>query len=368
MQKYTTRASICEKPKSYAVLFLCLTMLILLLVFSESPAENVRRSLSLCYQTVIPAVFPFMVISSFMIKTGAHKALVRLLGKPIRLLVGCSEGASSSVLLGFLCGFPIGASSAAALYDSGEISKREFERLLIFVNNPGAAFVIGGVGIGIFNSSEIGRIVYLSVIISSLTAALFSRFFYKSDAENHSHPQKSEEVNLSLASAFTSALGDSALNTLTVSACVVFFSIPVGLLYELLRPIAPPLFFSLLSSFFEISGGCNSSVALSSPTRALMMCAFACSWSGLSVHLQVFSVCRGRNLSFSPYVISKLIQGMLSPLLAFILSRRASELSFSDVERTVFISPPLQNLIFSLFVLSALIALCRRNERDGTGI
>lgn len=362
MQGRATCFSVRDRVKKYGELLICLLFLIALLLFSRAPAENVRRALALCYRTVIPSVFPFMVISSFIIRTGAHTHLASIFGKPIRFLFGCSEAASVSVILGFLSGFPIGASSAVALYDSGEISKEELERLLIFVSNPGAAFVIGGVGAGIFNSSEVGRLLYASVLISSVSAGVISRFFYKSA---HSRPLSSSkapsESRPSVASAFTGAVSDSALNTLTVCACVVFFSVPVGIISELLSPLGfPASIRALLSSFFEISGGCGASGELSSPVGALMICAFACSWSGLSVHLQVSSVCRGRGLSFTPYVISKLLQGVASPLLALALSRLSSELTFADGSTSVSASPTAQKIFFAFFLISLAIMLVKR--------
>ena len=355
-----------EMIKKYGDLLICLLFLIALLLFSRTPAENVRRSLSLCYRTVIPSIFPFMVISSFMIRTGAHAALTSLFGKPIKALFGCSERAAVSVILGFLSGFPIGASSAVSLYDNGEISKSELERLLTFINNPGAAFVIGGVGLSIFNSAQIGRILYFSVLLSSVGAGVISRLIYKKNTPSPVFRASKENTSkMSIASAFTGAISDSALNMLTVCACVVFFSVPVGIISELLAPLGfPASIRALLSSFFEISGGCGASGELSSPTGALMICAFACSWSGLSVHLQVFSACRGRGISFSPYLISKLLQGVISPITVFILSKFSSELTFADGNVPISASPTAQKIFCVFFFISLAVLLVKRSKRS----
>ena len=366
MQKYTRRVRHSDRIKRWIELFVCIVLVGGLLLFSRSPAENVRNSLSLCYKTVIPAVFPFMVISAFLIRTGAHKALGLFLGRPVKAIFGCSDNSVSAVILGFLCGFPIGASSAVALYDGGEISKSELERLLIFINNPGAAFVIGGVGLSIFNSAEIGRILYFSVLISSIAAGVVSRLFYR---RTETAPRFQSSVKnpkkAKLASAFTSAISDSAVNMLTVCACVVFFSVPVGIIAEILEPLGfSPTLRALLSSFFEISGGCGTSSEISSPINALMICAFACSWSGLSVHLQIFSVCRGRDLSFAPYLTSKLLQGLISPLLVFALSKGASELSFAGGTEVISASVLAQRLCFALFAVSILFL--RKHRKSST--
>lgn len=354
----------------YERLILCLSLIFLLLIFSKTPSENIRRSLKLCYTTVIPSVFPFMVISSLMINLGAHKTLGRLFHLPIRAIFGCSPNAVSSVILGFLCGFPIGASSAASLFDKNQISKGEFERLLIYVNNPGAAFVIGGIGLTLFNSAKVGRIIYLSVILSAVIAGIISRFVYSKDEAIKGDGSEKEAYIMSFSSAVTSSLADSSINMLNVCGCVLFFSVPVGIISEIIGEAQIPLIIlPFLSSVFEISGGVSATASLKTPLVSIMLCAFACSWSGLSVHLQVFSVCRGRGISFSPYVISKLLQSLLSPILVFLyfkLFNGDSELSFSPDENQILANSSARRVIFSLFFISLIFILFKKRHKDGT--
>ena len=351
-----------HKIKKLAVFTVSIAFAVGLLIFSRSPAQNIRNSLTLCYTTVIPSVFPFMVISAFLINTGVYRVLGKLLSRPIRWLFGCSESSVCSVILGFLCGYPIGASSAAALYDRGEISKSEFERLLTFVNNPGAAFVVGGIGAGLFNSAEIGKTLYISVILSAIICGVSTRIFY---SHSEALPRKSsDDSSISVSGSLTLALSESAINMLNVCACVLFFSVPVGIIKDLIDPLSfPPLAGALLSSFFEISGGVSATSLLTPPLVALMVCAFACSWSGLSVHLQVFSVCRGRNISFAPYLLSKLLQGLLSPILTFIYLRflsKDSQLSFAPTQSAVTTHPTAQKICLVIFIISLIIILIRK--------
>ena len=336
---------------------LCVALLCTLLFFSSSPIDTVKRSLSLCYTTVIPAVFPFMIVSALLLHTGAHRLIGALLRRPMKILFGCSGSGSNAVALGYLCGFPIGAVSAATLYHNGEISKNELNRLLLFVNNPSAAFVIGGVGMGLFNSAQLGRLLYISVLIPSALVGIVSRFFFPKDRSEKQITTICEaKESDGLALAFTRAIGESAANMLTVCACVVFFSIPVGIIAEVFGKTGiDPSLSALLSSFFEISGGCCASLTLSSPTQALMLCAFACSWSGLSVHLQIFSVLGKCDVSFKPYIISKLIQSLISPLLILLFSRGATEVAFSDTAH-ISASPTSQLVFLLLFIFSVVFA------------
>ncbi len=347
--------------KNQAVLWGCIVLMIMLPAFSRISALKIRESLALCYTTVIPAVFPFMVLSSLLIKLNGHRTLGKFFALPFRFLFGVSPAASSSVALGLICGYPIGASTAATLYNRDEISKKEFERLLTFVNNPSSAFVIGGVGLGLFGSARLGRLIYLSVIISAALCGIATRLIYPKAASKKPCIQRDEAV--SLPTSITSSLSESAIGMLTVCACVLFFSVPGAMIGDILSKFgASPVIKTVVSGLLEISGGVKASAELSSPMSALMMSAFCCSWSGLSVHMQIFSVCRGHGISFNSYLISKLIQSLLSPIFLFILMKltAANCIIGEFTTPTLSADPRLRLPILLLFCLSLLLSLLHR--------
>ncbi len=340
-----------------------LLLLLGLLFSSDSLHERIRQALSLCYTTVIPAIFPFMAASAFFIRVGGHRLLGKLFSIPAKLLFGADAYASCPIAIGFICGYPVGASSAAALYDRGELTKKEFERLLTFINNPGSAFVIGGVGIGIYGSAALGRILYFSVVISAVIAGILSRFIFSKEKPAEKST-KSDESEISFSSSLTSALSDSALNMLNICACVVFFSVPAAMITE--RLTLAPVAGAVLSGLFEICGGVSSAAASLPDIKGFLLVGMICSWSGFSVHLQVISVCRGRGISFIPYIISKSFQAALTPLIIFILLKltKISESisptspSFSPIESKVGV------YIFAAFIFSLLVLLiCRHTSK-----
>lgn len=287
------------------------------LVFSADASDHVKRGINLCLGTVIPSLFPFMVISSLITAAGAGRQLGRLLERPFRLLFGTSGAAACPVLLGFVCGYPIGASTAAAMLDSGEITKSELERLLTFINVPSAAFVIVAVGTNMLSSRELGIAVYVSVLISAVTAGVVGRaFFRKNGTFPHETSASPESIPLSLA--VTEAIRKAAVNMLSVSACVVTFSAVSGTVCSLpLFAAAPQWARAILTGFFEVSSGAGAAASAKGIAAPLISAAI-CSWSGLSVHMQIISACRGRGISFLPFFISKAVQALLSPALLYI--------------------------------------------------
>ena len=145
-----------------------------------------------------------------------------------------------------------------------------------------------------------------------------------------------------------------------VCASVITFSILSEVLcsayaFSLFSDLIP----AVISGFFEISGGVRSARLLDKDI-APFFCAAVCSWSGLSVHFQVMSVCRKSHTSFIPYILSKLFQTFLSPfLLAVYLKCTDSHTSATPfVPSSALLSSalsPVAQFILLLFVLSLLV-------------
>ena len=129
---------------------------ILVLRNSDAAVEYMGRGLTLCAKTVIPSLFPFMVITELLVSSGAGEALGRLFSGIMRRIFGISGAGASALFLGSMCGFPVGARTAVSLYDKGVISKSECQHLLTFTCNPSSAFLITAVGVSLYDSRALG--------------------------------------------------------------------------------------------------------------------------------------------------------------------------------------------------------------------
>ena len=97
--------------------------LILILHNADVAVEYMGRGLVLCARTVIPSLFPFMVISELLVQSGAGEALGRIFSRLMRGVFGLSGAGSTAVVLGSLCGFHVGDRTAVSLLDRNRISK-----------------------------------------------------------------------------------------------------------------------------------------------------------------------------------------------------------------------------------------------------
>ena len=91
-------------------LFGCLLFLLLyLLLFPARALSDARAGLLLWYRSVLPVLFPFMLVCSILIRLDLLKRALPFLARPFHRLFGCSQYGAFAILGGFLCGFPMGA-------------------------------------------------------------------------------------------------------------------------------------------------------------------------------------------------------------------------------------------------------------------
>ena len=290
--------------------------LLLILRNAAAAIRYMGRGLTLCAQTVIPSLFPFMVVSELLVTSGAGEALGRLFSRVMRWLFGLSGAGASAVFLGSFCGFPIGARTAVALLDRNVISKEECQHLLTFVNNPSSAFLISAVGLSIFGSRQLGVILYGVVLGCGFLVGLLTRFLLGRGKAPAEHPHFPSGLRVdgitSLPAALAGAISSSTSAMLTVCAYVVFFSAVTGALEWIAdgRGAVGGTACLLLCGRLEMTGGISRAAALPREWGVILTAAFA-GWSGISVHCQVMTLCGGRGLSFRPYLLAKAAQGLL---------------------------------------------------------
>lgn len=296
------------KGKEALALCVFIAATVILIVRQQTVRKSVELSVRMCLSTIVPAIFPFMILSDLLssyvsVKSGS--AVASFWSKLFQI----NEAGIIPFLLGNVCGFPLGVKSAAELYANGKISKDECERLIGTANNPSLAFIISGVGAGMRGSLREGIVLYIAVLISSFAVCLISR---KSTAFSNKRGESIRQ-NFSIVNSIKS----SSYSVILVCAYIIFFSIIADLISEVIRgKVASAIVFSLL----EIG---SASRYISSASElgvfGLAFNAFALGFSGLSVYFQT--------LAFAPSDINKgrcfamkLIEGMIAFLAVLIYS------------------------------------------------
>lgn len=286
-----------------------LGVMALLLVRSAVAGEAVRRGLTLCARSVIPALFPYFVVSGLFTSLGFAEGVGRRLALVTEHLFGVGGAGASALFLGLLGGYPAGGRTAGQLYRAGRLEKDEAQRLLAFCNNAGPSFILGVVGLGCFQSLRAGVLLY---VIHALSAVLVGVLQKKKGRPRRSAPRPLSPPEKILP-AFIRSVQDSAGAMVRICGFVVFALVVQALLAELTGITHPAAL-----GFIELTGGV---VRLGSGPSDFVWAATLLGWGGLSVHGQTAAVLAGTGLRMDRYFLGKLLQAAVSAVLAYMTVR-----------------------------------------------
>ena len=322
-----------------------------LVLWPEQAMEAMRDGLKLCGNVILPSLFPFFVLSSLVVELGMSRYLGRLLEPVMAPLFRVNGSCAAALALGFVGGYPVGARTAIEIYENGQCSRTEAERMLAFCNNSGPAFILGVVGTGVFGSGKAGLLLYLVHLLASLLVGVLFRFYRPGDRPQTRKNRGPQFQAASFPKAFTSSIIGALHSTLNICAFILFFTVFLRILAyagilstlaRLLSSLLTPLGMDqtwaerLLTGLVEVSSGV-SSLTNGTLSGRLSMAAFMLGWAGVSVHCQVLAFLGDSGLSVRTYVLGKLLHGGLSAALAALLFRmipQSSPASFYLAEQT----------------------------------
>lgn len=297
--------------------FCIMSILALLLsfCFADTAIGAMSEGMKLCVSVVVPSLFPFMVFSDILVSSGGARLIAMPFSRLAGKLFGLSREGSVPLVLGLLCGFPMGTRAALSLYSEGKISRGETEHLLCFCNGPSAAFLINAVGLSLFGSRDFGILLYCSQMLSSLVVGVLLRRHFK---KKSSAPTlilscaEQEKTKRGALSSIVGAVTGAAEGIVSICAFVIFFSALTGVLGEILSHFGVgETAGAVLLGFFEMTGGVSAVSVLSMPISCLLAAAIV-GWSGLSVHFQMIGLCEEKRMALAPYFVSKLATAALN--------------------------------------------------------
>ena len=289
-----------------ACLGLC-GLLLWMLADAAAVRASVEEALDLCARSVVPALFPFLVVTSALLSLGFGELAAPWLAGLMEPLYRVPGAGSAALVLGLVGGYPIGASTAAQLCRAGLVSREEGERLLTFCNNSNPVFLISVLGVGVFGSVRTGIWLWLIHVLSALLTGLLFRGRGTS-ARRREMAKVPAFRAVSLPAAVVEAVGSSLRGMLSVCAFVVFF-------YVLARPLAAVggRTGAALVGIVELF----SLTPLLTPDRfGFILASGMAGWGGLSVLCQTGAVLEGSGLGVGSCLRGKAVQGLLAAALA----------------------------------------------------
>lgn len=312
--------------KKYFFTILFLMFLVCLIVFSATNLDAAKSGLALSVNSIVPSLFPFFVASELICQTNLPYILGKFLNKFMKPLFNISGESSIAIILGTISGNPIGAKTVCNLKKDKVISKIEAERLIAFCNNTSPLFILGSVGIVLYNNKHIGYILLFSHILASLLVGICFRFWKKNKLditynENKFNYQNKPIKISDIGNILSLAIKNSINSCLQVTGFVVLFSVIISILKNSGIYFKIPEFNTLFYGIIEMTNGVNLSSLLYStlPTSSILITSFLLGFGGFSILFQVYSIISKENISIKPYLYGKLLQGLLSFIITYFL-------------------------------------------------
>lgn len=290
-------------------------LIVLLLRFPALSLQYAATGLNLWFQKMIPTLLPFMILSGILIRMNLTEGFVRLIHPLLRFLFRTSPNGSYTLIMGFLCGFPMGARIVGELYGTGKLSKWEAERLLAFCNNIGPiyflSFAMPVLGIkkvfGPFLIMYGIPLAYGILVMRILSPVMKMTKIVNSLPEKSEWNARGEGEAVHLLPATDAAILSGLLGIAKLGGYMVFFNL-LNILFVPFSHLSQGLL-GLYNCLLEITSGIDR-CGQTFPYTVLILLPFG----GFSCIAQTYSMISHTDLSIRPYLWHKLVQTALTAL------------------------------------------------------
>lgn len=322
-------------------------------MFTDEFATGIITGLTNCSRAVIPSLFPFMIAASMTGSGDIPKRMKKFMNPITDFLFGLPSECFFAVIIGQLGGYLAGAKSAQTLYVSGRLTQSQAKKLLLFSINAGIGFTVNAIGSVMLRSRESGRILFISLTVSSLILGFVARRL--PCTQSNQNPINNTDIPLS--ESIVNSVTSAAESTLYACGFVTVFSGIGAVANSLIQNETSKIFISCL---LEVTNGCF----LAAGKTSLPIIAAACAFGGICVHLQVFAVSKDIKISIPLFYGFRVMHSALAYIICRIL------LHLFPIEQSVFLSLTPNAAVWSLsapasvslLFLSALLILDLDNK------
>ena len=300
----------------------CLLLIITLalIIKPERYVQCAKDGVLLWAVCVLPSLLPFFFITLLFTNLGLARGLSQKL-HPVTRFLYKTNGVSAFVqIMSFLSGYPVGAKLICELYKEGTLTSEESTKTALFSSTSGPTFILGAVGVSMFNSKQAGIMLLSAHYLSAIFNGLIFRNGFKSSNKVKPLKTKAPPQNM----LYDCAYG-ATISCLVVGTFICIFYVFNQILNDL--KILSPLIFlfnkifndvekarAFCAGLIEFTNGC----ALMAKTQgfiSLPLTAFLISFGGVSILIQSIAFLKDAKVKLSYFITSKIIQGLTSFIL-----------------------------------------------------
>lgn len=347
---------------------LCLSVLLflsVLLLFPSISSDGIRNGLNYSVNLLIPSLFPFMVLSSFVIRSDFSKIIGKIFAPITKFLFKLPAICSSAIILSLVGGFPVGAKCVQLLYKDKKITENQVQQMMLFCVCSGPAFLITAVGSIMLQNTTVGIILYISQIISCIILGIISPYICSAEKKQMTKTFSVENTNTenkSIVSSFVLSCSDGASSIIEMTALVLIFSLFINVfekegitsfMSDLLSVIGIKRSVSdvIIPIVLEVTGACSK---ICNGSFSLWVVSFAVGFGGLCVHLQIFDILKDIKINKIRFMVFRFVNAALSSTITYVIclfyTPVTDVFATSEYSETVFTSSTIAGTVALVFM------------------
>lgn len=303
------------KYKNIIIIICSLFFLVNLIIYRNLVFDTVGFSLNIWITSLLPALFPFFIVSDILINYDVIKYFPKVIRNSIKYLFNVSDNGLVIILLSMLSGFPSNARNIKNMYLDKKITKEEGEHLLYFTHFSNPMFILGTIPL-ILNSNKISKYILISHYLANIILGICLRKYNRVNDSNTSN-YKEDKHNFGLV--LTTSIRKSLDSVLSILGTLTVFLIISTLLIN---------FFNLdntssllIKSILELTSGLKELGSYNLLDKYLLIISSCIlSFGGLSVHMQVINELIDTDISYKNYFIGRILQVVLSLGISYLIS------------------------------------------------
>ena len=316
--------------------------ILLLILDSKTALAGARDGIELCLISVIPSIFPFLVLTGILTPAifGARIPVLR----PLSRILGIPAGSEGIFLTGIMGGYPTGAQAVHQAWRQGQLNNEDAKRMLAFCSNAGPSFLFGILGTR-FPEIWMPWLLWGIHIVSAVAVAVLM------PGKNSTPYTNCPPTSVTL----TDSLKKAVATMGCICGWVVVFRVMLAFLDRWLLWLFPLELRVGIYALFELANGCCKVDLIASDGLRFILCSGMLAFGGICVAMQTASVTG--ELGMGKYVQGKLLQAMIS----IILSAIAQYFLFSPTEK-VALSPVFVAILMLFAAVTTIICLKSKNR------
>mgnify|MGYP004570869797 FL=1 len=309
-----------KKLYSFTIIITLLIAIINIFLNSNTLNQTITFSSNLFLKNIMPSLFPMFIISSILVEIDIPKVLGNIFKKPMNILFKTKGEGAFIFFMSMITGFPSSAKYINDLLNKKQIDTKDAQKILMFSFFSNPLFIVNTVGIMFLKNQKIGIMLLISHILGNIIIGIIFKNYNQTKSIpntkiNNLKYLNTKINNTNLFTTLITSIKTSIETLINIFGIITFFLIIINILFKTKNIITIPLI-----GILEMTSGLKYlSISNIDYNIKVLLSMFLISFGGFSVHFQIMSILHKKKVKYLPFLISRIIHGIISVLILIII-------------------------------------------------